>query len=181
MHAKRRGRMAGFSLIEVLLAMFVFCLGGLSVAGAMGYSLKLDTVNRETALATQEIHRVLEEIRGLSFEEILASYDTDPADDPLGYGTAPGGAFEIDGLTAPDGLRGGARVQVFLPLDASGKVTENLVIPALGTLGDLNADGKITGQDVTTDLKILPVAIRIDWRGPNGDRTVWLHTVLRRN
>jgi type II secretory pathway pseudopilin PulG len=178
MKANRR-KDAGLSLIEVVISLAVFGVGGLSVAATLGYTLKLDEVNRETALATQEVRRVLEEIRALPVEDVLLTCNADPADDPEGYATSPGNQFETAALPPPEGETGGARLEVFLPL-SDGKLMENLTDPVLGAIGDLNGDGKTDGADHTDDAKILPLAVRIRWKGPTGDRQLSVHAVLVR-
>jgi prepilin-type N-terminal cleavage/methylation domain-containing protein len=173
------GSEAGLSLIEILISMALFSIGGLAVAGSLNYSLRLNAVNRETAVATQEARRVLEEIRSLPLEDVLKTYNDDPADDLDGYDTAAGNLFDLTSLAAPVGEEGGAKVEVVLPLSA-GELLENLTNTTLGTIGDLDGDSKIDGKDHIEDFKVLPMAIRVRWKGAGGDRELTLHTILRR-
>ncbi|MCU0724386.1 MAG: prepilin-type N-terminal cleavage/methylation domain-containing protein [Planctomycetes bacterium] len=177
--ARDRKRESGLTLIEVAVSMAVFCVGGLSVAATLGYTLRLNEVNRETAIATQEVRRVMEEIRALPLEDVIRTYNADPADDPDGYSTSPGSLFETASLPPPGGESGGARVDVVLPL-SEGKLMENITGSILGSIGDLNGDGVIDGLDHTADAKILPLAVRIRWKGATGDRQLFVHTVLVR-
>ena len=48
----------------------------------------------------------------------------------------------------------------------------------LGMPRDLNGDGAIDSENHAKDYLLLPVCIRIEWRGLTGDREYELHTVL---
>jgi hypothetical protein len=43
---------------------------------------------------------------------------------------------------------------------------------------DLDGDGTIDGDDHAADYRVLPVRVRVRWRGPDGDRELFLVTVL---
>ena len=45
---------------------------------------------------------------------------------------------------------------------------ENLALPELGLPRDLNGDHQIDGADHSLDKRILPVLVRLRWRGPTG-------------
>lgn len=179
MRTVRPGGSAGLTLVEVIISMTLFCVGSLSVAGSMGYSLKLDRVNRETATATNAAQRILEDMRALGPEDAFRTYNDSPADDLEGYGTAVGNTFQVANLPPPTGNAAGATGTVLLPC-LDGMVREDANIVGLGTVGDLDGNGKIDKADHLLDMKILPIAIRVAWRGATGDRELLLHTVLRR-
>jgi hypothetical protein len=71
------------------------------------------------SLAVQAARGVIEEIRETPIERVFALYNTDPQDDPGGQGTAPGGAFAVDGLGPIDGDPDGLVGAVMFPLASS--------------------------------------------------------------
>ena len=51
-------------------------------------------------------------------------------------------------------------------------------MPALGMPRDLDGQGGIDAQDHSNDYCILPVTVRLEWRGAAGDSQLDLHMVL---
>jgi hypothetical protein len=43
---------------------------------------------------------------------------------------------------------------------------------------DLNADGTVDTADHASDYTLLPVRVRVDWRGPSGPQNYQLETIL---
>ena len=62
----------------------------------------------------------------------------------------------------------------------SGQLREDVADAQLGTPMDLNGDGAIDGADHSGDYVLLPVRIRVRWRGVTGLRTFDVCTVLLR-
>jgi type IV pilus assembly protein PilV len=56
-------RQSGFSLIEVLVTMFVIAIGLLGFAGLQAYSLKSNTLATQRSLAAMHSHSIIESIR----------------------------------------------------------------------------------------------------------------------
>jgi hypothetical protein len=73
---------------------------------------------------------------------------------------------------------GEGRGEIILPTVAGVGVREDSVNPALGLPRDLNGDGAIDSDDHAQDYLLLPVTVRLTWRGPGGPRVLDVHTVL---
>lgn len=169
-------------MLDVLLGLSFLTAVFVGLTRSLGASVQLNSVNRESALALDAARSQLERIQGeAEFAELFVRYDTDPLNDPLGAGTAPGGRFAVAGLDpAPNDLDGFAG-EIVLPtaLGPGGlELRENLDLPALGLPRDLNGDGSIDGGDRAADYVLLPVLARVRWRGATGVRQVELVTLV---
>ena len=58
--------------------------------GRVSDTTRLDVRSREKAVATQAARMIMEEIRVTPFNDVLAEFNTDSADDPGGAGTGRG-------------------------------------------------------------------------------------------
>jgi hypothetical protein len=150
-------------------------IGGVTSMLVQTQSLRDGT--REAILASNAARSVIEQLKGETFEEVYALYNSDPTDDPGGDGSAPGNTFPVLGLDPrpgdPDGIVG----QIIFPGNGV-ELRENLVDPVLSTPRDLNADGVIDAADHASDYVILPVRVRIEWAGEAGTRTAEFMTAL---
>jgi prepilin-type N-terminal cleavage/methylation domain-containing protein len=172
--SRRRAR-SGLTLFELMMVLVVLTIAVSMLASTMGSASKLAPVQRENALAAEAARRVLETMRSQPFELMFATYNGDSSDDPAGAGTAPGSGFAVDGLAPatddPDGLPG----EVLFPTQAA-PLLENGTWLELGLPRDLDLDGNIDATDHSGDYRILPVEVRIRWRGQNGTRQLSLYT-----
>jgi len=159
----------------VVSAILVLALG--EISRSLLTVGRLEASNRETGLALDAATSVLERLRALPFDEVLSSYDSSPANDPAGPGTAPGSLFAVQGLDLrpddPDGFVGCLE----LPL-LGGELREDFVDVELGMPRDLNGDGIIDADDHAAGHDVLPVRIVVEWRGPEGPRSLSLTTTL---
>jgi prepilin-type N-terminal cleavage/methylation domain-containing protein len=178
-----RVRLGGFSLIELMIVMGVVLVGALLLSQSLATSMRLTEVNRETALATDGVREMVERLQGDGdFKSLFRRYNADALDDPSGEGTAPGNAFAVEGLQAvdddPDGMVG----EIVFPIEigAGGKLFlfEDHVDESLGMPRDLNGDGDIDAIDHSGDYRVLPVAVRLRWKGMSGERTTEIRTLL---
>lgn len=172
-----RSRRRGFTLAETLIALSVTVVGTLTAASVLISSMKLDRVNRESDAAFAAARAQIESVRAQSFTQVLDLYDTDPANDPSGAGTAPGKTF-WNATLAKLGSQAAVTAEVLLPLNDAGEVREDLTIPELGLPGDLNGDGLTDALDHRDDCVVLPVAVRVRWTGQTGERTYVLATMV---
>jgi prepilin-type N-terminal cleavage/methylation domain-containing protein len=172
---------AGFTLIEVMIAASVMVVGLMGFLQVLVMGLGSSSANREADLATDAARRVIETMQSEEFEDLFARYNADPNDDPGVAGTAPGANFAVNGLdpvpSDPDGFVG----QIILPsLWANGVETlrEDIQSPALGMPRDLNGDLGIDQADHATDYGVLPVLVRVQWRGATGVSRMEFNTVI---
>jgi prepilin-type N-terminal cleavage/methylation domain-containing protein len=159
-----RGTRSGFTLTEIALAVAVFGL----VAGSTVYSLLhakyLSWTNRERGIALEAAQSAMEQVRGDDFRNAFANFNG-------------GTNFAVPGLNVipgdPDGFVG----EIFFPGDGV-QLLENFVDRELGMPRDLDLDGTIDGADHAPDYEVLPVRVRVQWRGPRGNEQVELITTL---
>ncbi|MBM3976393.1 MAG: type II secretion system protein [Planctomycetes bacterium] len=174
LHAHSKAR-AGLTLVELMMVMVVLTVAVSMLAGSMSSAARLGPVQRENALAGEGARRMLETLRGQPFMDIYALYNADPSDDPGGAGTAPGSGFAIQGLEPladdADGLPG----EILFPTQTP-PLFENGTWLELGLPRDLDLDGVIDATDHSDDYQILPIEVRIRWRGVNGARSLSLYT-----
>jgi len=173
-----RGSETGISLLEVLIAGAFLALAACGMAAVLTGSMSMNAVNRESAQARTAAQRMLEELQNTPTGDIFATFNSNPADDPLGPSTAPGNLFEINMRPAAVQVSNMTGRVVFPERPVTGELREDTVDPALGMPRDLNGDGTIDSEDHGKDYLLLPIRIQIEWRGLTGDRSYELHTVL---
>lgn len=140
-------------------------------------SMSLERTNRESALALEAAQSTLEQIKGEVFSEAFVRFNRDTTDDPA-LGSSPGAAFAVPGLNVrpndPDGMVG----EIIFPGDGF-VIREDFVDRGLGMPRDLTGDGPWDNLDHDeTDVIVLPVRVRIEWRGRSGDQVLDLVTTL---
>lgn len=164
--------------MEVMLAMSVLAFAFLAMSQSLIGSMKLTASSREQAIATNGFRDQLEVLQGAEdFEELFALYNSNPDDDPEGPGTAPGPNFAVEGLDVlpgdPDGMVG----QIFFPTIA-GRLREDGADEGFTTPRDLNGDGVIDGASHDTDYLMLPVLLRLSWKGSGPESQAEVRTIL---
>jgi type II secretory pathway pseudopilin PulG len=175
-------RRRGFTIVELLLVVSVLMIAFLALSQSLVASMALTRVNRESALATDALRQTVEVLQGVDeFGSVFALYNSDSSDDPV-PGLAPGAAFAVAGLEPadddPDGLVGEI---VFPAVDgAAGLVLrEDLDLPELGMPRDLNGDGDaVDVLGPADEYRLLPVLVRVRWRGASGERRAEVRTLL---
>lgn len=162
------------TLIEVVLVMTVMLVAVSMLSGTLLAAARQRSFQKEEALASLAVRNVLERLREQPCQEVYASYNTDPADDPLGPGTAPGPRFAVPGLSpvpeAEDPLTGTVVFPERLLPSGARELREDLANPLLGMPRDLNGDNVVDEENHAGDYLILPVEVRVDWRGRDGNR-----------
>ena len=63
---------------------------------------------------------------------------------------------------------------------AQGELLEGLELPRLGMPRDLSGEDEIDDFDHSGDYKLLPVLVRVQWRGAAGDGTFEILTILKK-
>lgn len=171
-------RRAGFSILEILIATVV----SLAVFGAVISSLFASSAllgsSRETAAANDAVSSTIARLGDTTFAEVFAAFNTNLADDFLvTTGPAPGADFDVPGLEPlgddPDGRVG--RIQ----FSGDGfTLSEDRDDPGLGMPRDLNLDGAVDALDHSTDYRVLPVRVSVEWLGQGGRRRTESVTTL---
>jgi len=177
----RRGRAArarrGFSLLEVAVGTSLLTMGISSLLSVIvGYG-KLVRVNQESAIAQQSARRMLEQIQDANFAQVFATYNQSTADDPGGVGTAPGKDFVVRGLRPVNNDADGRVGEILFPMVGT-QLRENVNDTALGMPRDLSGDAVTDAADHASNYVLLPVTIRLRWRGVTGNRTLTVRHLL---
>ena len=120
-------------------------------------------------------------MRGLEFEELYARFNVDTSDDPES-GDSPGPWFQVQGLqplsSSTSGFQGMIHLPEHLRPDGGSELREDLIDSELGMPRDLTGDNLIDGADHAQDYMILPVRVRVEWRGHCGERSFELVTLM---
>lgn len=174
----RRAR-AAFTILELMIAVTLVSLILVAVSNSIVTSMKATGVNRETALATDGLAAMMERLQGVGhFSDVFRLYNANPNDDPGMPGTAPGPNFAVPGLQPIDGDPDGFVGEIVFPTIGN-DLREDVVDPRLGMPRDLNGNGSI---DVNVprngDYKLLPVLLRIRWKGVGVERSMEIRTLL---
>jgi len=167
---------SGSSQIEILFATAVLMVAGLAFSRAMVTSMHLADSTREYAVASEAARRVLEEMQDAEFADLLALYNADTSDDPIGV-TSPGASFEVDGLTAAADDADGVVGAVEFPLTGA-QLLESANLPEFGLPRDLDGSGDLDELDHSTDYALLPVRITVRWRTDGNPMQVVLRSFL---
>lgn len=168
----------GLTLLEIAVAVAVLAIGlGSSVYALLG-GMALQRTAAEHTLALQAAESALESIQAVEFSEAFWRFNGTTADDPVG-GLSPGDAFDVPGLTPQPGDADGRAGEVLFPGD-NVQLLETAVDPELGMPRDLTLDDPpaITVGNKADDYRVLPVRVRVRWRGALGDRELAIGTIL---
>ena len=155
------------SLVEVSAAMTVMFIAMLALTSTSLVVHSADQAEKERRLALNGMTAAVERLQARS----AAAIDSD-----LGWGTAvteayaaggaPGAGFDVAGLEPwIDGSPIGS-IQIITDETLSDEDIDS----ALGMPRDLDADGLVVNGDVTNNAEILPVVVRVRWRGSAGNR-----------
>jgi hypothetical protein len=168
------------TLVEIACALSVLVLGVLGFSQALVGTMRANAVTRESTLATQAARAQLETIQTMPLGAAFALYNGTPDDDPGMVGTAPGAGFAVRGLQAVPGDADGLPGEILFPVAAGapGVLRENAGNAALAMPRDLDGDGAVDGNDHSDDYRLLPVVVRVTWRGTRGRGQVELKTLL---
>lgn len=180
-HSVRTAR-SGLGQLELIVSVAVTLIAILAFSQALVSSMNLAQANREQTLAYEAARARIEEMQDGDFADVFARFNSDPSDDPLGAGSAEGSDFSVAGLDpVPDDGDGLIGEIVFPGIDVGGgdlELQETQVLPELGMPHDLNGDGVPDSADRSGDYALLPVLVRVEWRGKSGTNKVEIKTIL---
>lgn len=146
------------------IAAAVLAIAITSLMSLIVSSITLSRVNHETSIAHEAARRTIEQLQGTDFGDIFAVWGANPN-------------FAVRGLTPQLGDADGLVGQVSFPTVA-GQLREDVADAGLGMPRDLDGDGAVDAADHSGDYVVLPVRVRLSWRGVSGDRAVDLTTML---
>lgn len=174
-HAGRRG----FTMLEITVSILILTVAAYILSSTIGASLSHAVSKREQATAVEATRNTLESMRATPFIDLFVSYNANPADDPLGPGTAPGPTFAVPGLEPVIDAGGVARPvgRVLLP-EVDGQLREDVPNQALGMPRDLSGDIVVDALDHSNDHLVLPAVVRIEWRSRLGPRRFEMSTMF---
>jgi prepilin-type N-terminal cleavage/methylation domain-containing protein len=155
----------GLSLVEVVVVMAILTVAAGIFAQTMSAASRMDPLTLENNLAAEGARVTLERMKATEFEQLFASFNADPNDDPGGVGTAPGATFAVPGL-APSAVGGSVGVIEFPTI--GNQLREDVIDAALVMPRDLNGDGLVDGANHAADYAILPIRIRVTWSSRYG-------------
>ena len=156
--------------------MTVLVIGFGAIASTLVASVSLGSTNREEQTAREAARSAIERLRGEDFEQAFILFNGTAADDP-GPGPAPGMNFPVPLLNVQPGDADGFCGQILFPGNGT-VLREDFVDPALGMPRDLDLDGAVDAADHSDDYLLLPVRVRVQWRGRNGNRQIDFTTTL---
>jgi len=172
---QRRSR-RGMTMVELVVALAVLVVGASSAMyGLLGISV-LARVQSERALAFQAGRNAIEALQAEDFDTAFARFNATTGDDPVG-GTSPGNAFDAVGLSAQPGDVDGRVGSIDFPGNGV-LLLENVNDTELGMPRDLGGTPGVDPDDHALDYRLLPVLVRVQWRGAAGDASVTLAATL---
>ena len=159
-----RPQRAGSALADALIAMIILTVAVGTLAGTVSWGLRLRATNEETAIAERAARDILANLRSVPFDQALATWSAAPD-------------VTVAALNAQPDDPDGRVAEIRLPL-VGGQLREDQDLPNLGFPRDLNGDGIVDAADHSGDYVILPVTVRLAWRGMAGDMQQEFHMVL---
>lgn len=168
---RRRGSSAGFTVLEIAVAISLLTIAIGSVTMTLVATGSLTRTTGERATAMDGALSAMEALKAETFADLFVSYNGFADDDPGFAGSAPGAAFDVAGLQPQDGDADGRVGLILFPGDGV-ELREDTVDTRLGMPRDLSGDGIIDAADHAGDYTILPVRVRVEWSGKSGDQTI---------
>ena len=152
--------------LVVVMAMLTVAVGLFS--STLISTARHSRMKREMAIASEGARQALEWMRSQPASTLFASFNDSPADDPGGVGSAPGSNFQVSGLTPRTGDADGRAGKILFPCIGN-SLREDVVDVPLGMPRDLNGDAAVDAVGHNGDYLLLPVHVRIEWKGVGGD------------
>jgi type II secretory pathway pseudopilin PulG len=176
----------GWTLLEIVISTLILLVVLIGFSYGLASSTSLDQSTRAQGIAREAARAKLDELRAAVFEDVFARFNDNPDDDPLGV-PSPGSRFDVRGLAPrPDDADGSVGAILF-PVSEDGELREDLELPRLGMPRDMSGEdmdgdgvGDIDALDHASDYRVLPVLVRLEWRGGGGDSMLEMATILKR-
>ncbi|MCP3917479.1 MAG: prepilin-type N-terminal cleavage/methylation domain-containing protein [bacterium] len=170
-------RRRGMTLVEVMVALVIMTVSVYLLTSTITATIAHTRGKQERATAVDAVMNLFEHMRSEPFEELFTLYNIDDSDDPSGPGSAPGANFAVPGLD-PDPADGDGFVgEIILPSQGP-QLREDVTQTKLGMPRDLNGDLRADARDHANDYIVLPVTVRLRWRGAAGSRKFEMSTMF---
>ena len=176
MRAKSR---SGFTMLEVSIVCVIMAVALVMLSGTIASTAQVVPQSAERFRAAEAAADIIEQMHGSSIDDLFRLFNVNPDDDPDGMGTAPGAAFDVDGLAPVKGDPDGRVGRILMP-ELNGQLLEIVEDALLGMPRDLNSDTELDDFDHAGDWIILPVVVRIEWQGSHGVRSIDIPTMFAR-
>lgn len=164
-----------------MVSLSVLTIALLAFSQAILMSLTAGQVQREQGIARDAARQMIERMQAETFSEVFARYNATAVDDP-GAGNLFAASFAVTGLQAraddADALVGEILFPTAPGAGGALMLREDLDDDRFGTPRDLNADGVIDALDHSVDYQLLPVSVRLQWRGRAGNASLEFRTYL---
>ena len=182
MRGTRKVGEAGYTLLELMIALIVVTIAVGAISTSMASTSSLSRATEERSIALDAALSVMEAMRATDPQEVYLRYNQTTLDDP-GTGASPGRYFAVPGLALRPGDPDGFVGEVVFPGDGVQlleRVNDVQLGIELGMPRDLNADGVVdpaaTLLDHSLDYTILPARVRIEWQGQGGFQRIEMFT-----
>lgn len=177
----RAGGRAGFTIVEVMVAVVVLVIAIVGIVGSMLSAMALNRVNRETTIAQQAARRMVEEVSGVPFRDAYVIYNQEVGDDGGASMAERGAGFAVNGLRPQNGDADGMCGRIEFPdFDNGGGnflLDESTADAAFAMPRDLNGDNDSL-DTLDTNYRLLPVRVWVEWAGVSGNRSIRFETML---
>lgn len=164
-------------MIELMITAMILSIGIVSFMLALTSSMRLGRACHQKDVAVNAVRQMIERLREASFSSVFVRYNEDGSDDPGGAGTAPGPNFAVEDLKPVLGDTDGNVGKIIFPTSGN-QLREDITDTDLGMPRDLNGDTTVDDQDHSGDYIILPVTVRVEWRGVAGNWSVEMKALL---
>jgi hypothetical protein len=167
----------GFTLMELMVSFSALLVVLLGFSRMLISSHLASSTTHDATLAKEAARAMIEELQAMPLAQIYPAHNASGADDPGGADTAAGPHFAVRGLEAGPTDADGMPGRIFFP-ERDGHLSELLVQPQYGWPMDMDRDGDALTDDVSGTYRLLPVVVRVEWRGAGGDGVVEFKTVI---
>lgn len=161
-------RRAGFTLVELAIAVSILLVGLVSVATATSRMHSVRRHNRERVLAQNAARSTAERIQAQAYS-LRVEPTTWSAN--LIADFSPGGTFGSQFPVRELNVAGAGQTVGTIAFVTDEGATDNALGFEIGMPRDLDGDGVIASADVTGDARILPVILTVQWVGVGGPET----------
>jgi type II secretory pathway pseudopilin PulG len=161
----RPDKRAGFTLIELMVSFSALLVVLLGFSRMLISSHMASATTHEATLAKEAARATIEVLQSTPLATLYPTF------------SGAGSGFDVRGLEAPEGDADGLPGRILFP-EQGGVLSELAFAPQYGWPMDMDGDGDVLTADVSATHRLLPVVVRVEWRGAGGDASVEFMTVV---